>query len=259
MEFLDQPLIQSAVIPPLIAGLGQSVPMLKLPKRILDRFHVEERRHALAILEMDLPDELRDILDCLAQFRLPRREIESGGGGKTKIAGRFDGFLGSRGWGEEQTKVEWSINGVMVQSHMHKIDFCKNQIAIELEWNNKDPFFARDLNALRMRHDLNAIAVGVIITRMDELQEIFNSLKRQGSGKSLGRKDGASTTHWSKRMPHVKAGAAGPCLLLLIGIRKECYEDDVGSADAGSLAVIGRKKRSVFLIGINLIPPWIPT
>jgi hypothetical protein len=80
---------------------------------------------------------------------------------------------------------------------------------------------------------LQQISVGVIITRMDELQIIFNQLKDK-DGVSCGRKYGASTTHWGKLMPHVENGAGGTCPMLLVGIRPECYEDDVAPLGGSS-------------------------
>ena len=52
-----------------------------------------------------------------------------------------------------------------------------------MEWNNKDPFFDRDLNNFRLLFDLRALSVGIILTRCDELQEIFDRL---GRGSSYG-------------------------------------------------------------------------
>jgi restriction endonuclease BglII len=46
----------------------------------------------------------------------------------------------------------------------HKVDCYKNRVALEVEWNNKDPFFDRDLNNFRLLFELRAIDVGVIIT-----------------------------------------------------------------------------------------------
>jgi hypothetical protein len=86
----------------------------------------------------------------------------------------------------------------------------------------KIPFFSRDLNAFRLLHELGVIAVGVIITRRDELQGIFDSL-----GRDIGKKYGASTTHWGKLIPRVEAGGAGSCPLLLVGITAKCYRDDL--------------------------------
>jgi hypothetical protein len=210
-----------------------------LPQTLRNKYHIEERRHACAILAGDYPVQLKDLVDCLTDFKLLRSEIEAGGGGKTKIANRFDRFLsgvrekgtitGGRGWAEQKTTVTRTIGGRTVESATHKVDLCKGRVAVEVEWNNKDPFFARDLNAFRMLHELDEISVGVIITRRDELQEIFGKL-RDSDGENCGRKYGASTTHWSKLTPHVNNGAHGSCPLLLVGITTQCYVDDVGKA-----------------------------
>jgi hypothetical protein len=114
-------------------------------------------------------------------------------------------------------------------------------VALEVEWNNKDPFFARDMNAFRMLHELDVISVGVIITRRDELQAIFDGL--YDAEGVCGRKYGASTTHWGKLMPHVENGAAGSCPLLLIGIQPACYEDDVGTPSVLKGPLPPKKKR----------------
>jgi N6-adenosine-specific RNA methylase IME4 len=52
-------------------------------------------------------------------------------------------------------------------SPTHKVDEYKNQVAVEVEWNNKDPFYDRDLNNFRLLFDLRVISVGIIITRME--------------------------------------------------------------------------------------------
>jgi Restriction endonuclease BglII len=193
-----------------------------IPDETRQKYHIEERRHACALLACDFPTELKDIVDCLNQFQLVRSEVQVGGGGKTKIARRFDDFLTARGWEEKAVKVSRTVNEKTTGSETHKVDFFKGRIAVEVEWNNKDPFFSRDLNAFRLLHELDVISVGVLITRMDELQEIFDGL-----GKEIGNKYGASTTHWGKLMPRVDAGGAGACPLLLIGITAKCYVDDL--------------------------------
>ena len=112
------------------------------------------------------------------------------------------------------------VDGVPQQSPTHKIDCFKNRVAVEIEWNNKDPFFDRDLNNFRLLFDLRAVSVGVIITRTDELQEIFDGLDR---GKSYG----ASTTHMSKLLPRINGGSGGGCPLLVLGIGKQLYLQDI--------------------------------
>jgi hypothetical protein len=73
--------------------------------------------------------------------------------------------------------------------------------------------------------------VGVIITRCDELQVLFEELgwvqDKLGRWQRLAQKYGSSTTHWGKLIPRVESGGGGACPLLLIGIRRECYIDDI--------------------------------
>lgn len=191
------------------------------------RFQIEERRHACAVLASDFSQEFDDLLECLRRFQLARSEIIVGGGRKSKIAERFDSHLESRGWKEKKTGIEMIVDGVKQSMETHQVDFFKNHVAVEVEWNNKDPFYSRDLNAFRLLHELSIISVGVIITRCDELQELFDSLGMADDGKPIGKKYGSSTTHWGKLMPRVNAGGGGGCPLLLVGIRKACYVDDM--------------------------------
>lgn len=104
-------------------------------------------------------------------------------------------------------------------SPTHKVDCYKNRVALEVEWNNKDPFFDRDLNNFRLLFELRAISVGVIITRADELQEIFNALGR-------GASYGASTTHMAKLLPRIEGGSGGGCPVLVFGITSRLYTED---------------------------------
>ena len=45
------------------------------------------------------------------------------------------------------------------------------RVALEIEWNNKDPFFDRDLENFKRLHVDGAISVGIIVTRGRSLQE----------------------------------------------------------------------------------------
>jgi hypothetical protein len=44
-------------------------------------------------------------------------------------------------------------------------------LALEIEWNNKDPFFDRDLENFQRLHALSAVSVGIIVTRGASLQD----------------------------------------------------------------------------------------
>ncbi len=101
----------------------------------------------------------------------------------------------------------------------HKVDCFKNRVALEIEWNNKDPFFDRDLNNFRLLFDLRAVSVGIVLTRCDELQKIFKEIGR-------GTSYGASTTHIGKLIPRIEGGGGGGCPSLVFGIKAKLYEKD---------------------------------
>ncbi len=102
-----------------------------------------------------------------------------------------------------------------------------------MEWNNKDPFFDRDLNNFRLLFELRVIEVGIILTRCSELQLIFNKV---GKGKSYGN----STTHMRKLLPRIEGGGGGGCPILVFGISPNVYIEDMiisPSAAAGMAAI----------------------
>lgn len=190
-----------------------------LPKPIRDGYEVHEWKHACAILHNDFPDEWTDITNLLNQFRLCKSWIIVGGGQKSKIAQAIDHFLFQLGWVEKEFLTSVKVDDHIMDSPTHKVDCFKNRVALEIEWNNKDPFFDRDLNNFRLLFDLRAISVGIIITRCDHLQEIFSSLGR-------GHSYGASTTHMSKLLPRIEGGSGGGCPILVFGITRKQYEKD---------------------------------
>lgn len=192
----------------------------QLPQQILNNYLCYENNHASAILASDFPNEWRDLVDLLCNFRLLRSEIETSGGRKSPIASSLDSYLYSRNWVEKHFNTNIQIDDDIRHTPTHKVDCYRNRIAIEVEWNNKDPFFDRDLNNFRLLFDRKAISVGVIITRASELQQIFNHL---GKGKSFG----ASTTHWNKLMPKIDGDGGGGCPILAFGITPNLYVDDL--------------------------------
>jgi hypothetical protein len=191
-----------------------------IPADVRERFTVEERGHACAILKRDFPHEFADIIACLQNFTLTKTGILDPGKNKSGFAKSIDGFLRARGWKEKSFDTKVVVDNVEWPTPTHKIDNFKNRIGIELEWNNKDPFYDRDLNNFRLLHQLSVLSVGVIITRMTELQQEFNRL---GKGASYGN----STTHWDKLIPRVNGGGAGGCPLLLVGMGMACYDPNL--------------------------------
>jgi hypothetical protein len=190
-----------------------------LPQSIRDNYETHEWKHACAILHNDFPEEWEDVINLLDQFRLCNSWLTVGGGRKSKVAEAIDHFLYDRLWHEKEFATSVKVDEHVMDSPTHKVDCYKNRIALEIEWNNKDPFFDRDLNNFRLLFDLRAISVGIIITRCDHLQEIFDSL---GRGSSYG----SSTTHMSKLLPRIEGGSGGGCPILVFGITRELYAED---------------------------------
>ncbi len=193
--------------------------MPDLPDIITRKYEVLEWRNGLAVLRMAHPDEWNDIIEVLSSFKLLKSDIMKAGGSKSPIAGKLDSHFEALGWKEKAFDTKIVIDGVEHASPTHKVDCYKNRVALEVEWNNKDPFYDRDLNNFRLLFELRAIDVGVIITRCSELQEIFNDL---GKGKSYGN----STTHLRKLIPRLEGGGGGGCPVVVFGIKKEAYVDD---------------------------------
>lgn len=155
----------------------------------------------------------------LSGFRWYRSWVNVGGGSKSRVSGAIDSELYKRGWVEKKFDTEILIDGNKIESPTHSVDCFKNRVALEIEWNNKDPFFDRDLNNFRLLFELRVVSVGIILTRCDDLQMIFNAV---GRGKSYGN----STTHMSKLLPRIAGGGGGGCPLLVFGITKSLYVED---------------------------------
>jgi hypothetical protein len=195
----------------------------QIPRKLLKKFTIEERDHAVSILATDFPTEFRDILALLTFFELKKSDIVAAGKNYSPISASIDGFLRAKGrdWQEKKFDTKFVVDGIDIPNSTHKIDNFKNRIGFEVEWNNKTEFYDRDLNNFRILRNLKVLSVGVIFTRLTELQKlVFNPL---GKGSSYGN----FTTHWDKLIPKVDGGGAGGCPLLLIGMGMGCYRADL--------------------------------
>jgi len=187
---------------------------------IKDNYEVHEWRHACAVLHGDFPGEWQDLMGVLSTFALRGSQVKVGGGNRSPVAQWFDAQFHARGWVEKGFDTRIVVDGIGTDSPTHKVDCFKNGVALEIEWNNKDPFYDRDLNNFRLLFELRAVSVGVIITRCDELQAIFDKL---GRGSSYGQ----STTHMSKLLPRLNGGGGGGCPVLVFGIRATLYRENL--------------------------------
>ena len=170
-----------------------------LPPDIQHLYEVHEWRNATAVLKEACNPEWEEILDALRRFKLHRSEILTPGGRRSLIVERLESPLKNSDWLEKKFETSILVDGV--------------------EWNNKEPIFDRDLNNFRLLFDLRVIDVGVIITRADHLQTLFDKLDR---GKSYG----SSTTHMGKLIPRIEGGSGGGCPILVFGITTNVYLED---------------------------------
>ncbi len=210
---------------------------------IQNKYEFYNYGHAIEILSEAFPTEWNEIQQCLSQLSISTDDIRAAGGNETAIPKKLDEVLYPLGWREikitgdlivklyprkanqrgrfdsepfDQKTIEGYIDG-------HNIDYVKDKVAFDLEWNSKDQTFDRDLMAMRTYFDCGLIEVGIIVTRSQELNEVFKALENEG-GRKLMPKYGASTTWMGKLLPRLNSRRNGGCPILAIGIRKACVE-----------------------------------
>lgn len=143
-------------------------------------FQVKFHSHARAILSADFPAVAEELEEVLLAASIPVEEIIAGGGGEAKNTQRLRRGLQAKGWATTTFTVEKRINGVARESVSHKMDHVRHVqqpdgddgvVALEIEWNNKDPFFDRDLENFKRLHAEGAISVGIVVTRGRSLHD----------------------------------------------------------------------------------------
>lgn len=106
---------------------------------------------------------------------IPIEEMIGSGGGETKGTQRLRRALHDHGWRKHKFEVQRIIDGIARESISHEVDhiarFSAGVVALEIEWNNKDPFFDRDLENFKRLHGDGAVNLGILITRGTSLQD----------------------------------------------------------------------------------------
>lgn len=154
-------------------------------KELLARgYQVEFQSHAQAILTVDFPEAAAELEQALLAATIPIEEIIAGGGGESKGTQRLRRALAELNWPKTTFVVEKRINGVQRESQSHEVDHVREfpgagRIALEIEWNNKDPFYDRDLENYKRLHADGAISIGIIVTRGRSLHENMRALVRR--------------------------------------------------------------------------------
>lgn len=194
-----------------------------------DGYRCGVTRYADIILREAFPERFHDLQETLDQLHIDIDELTRGGGSRATHTIRFDALLEARGWGKRNITIAKMIDKRLIHATRgHEIDMFATGssdepypgIAVEMEWNNKDPFFDRDLLNFAALHREGALAVGVIVTRGPTLQKYIGPVITTGA-KAASKKYGTSTTHWDKLIPRINLGGGGECPLLVIGIEPE--------------------------------------
>ena len=195
-----------------------------IPESIRKKFDVFDWRNGLALWHAVRKEEFNDVVEVLEGFEIKWSVLTEKGRNKTEIASLLDSQLYAKGWLEKLFDTKILVDDEALEVPTHKIDCFKGRVALEVEWNNKDPFFDRDLNNFRLLYELRVIDLGVIITRSTEFQKWLHA-----NHKMLLRDTGtygASTTHFDKLKSKIEGGGAGGCPVVVFSIRTEAYVDD---------------------------------
>jgi hypothetical protein len=147
-------------------------------------FDVQYLSHAKPILTGEFATQLDELAAVLAGLSLPITEIIGSGGGETRFTQRMRNALSRLGWKKHSFVIARIIDGVQREATSHEVDHVRavpavGTIGCEIEWNNKDPFFDRDLDNFKRLHAEGAISVGVIVTRGASLQAAMWELVRR--------------------------------------------------------------------------------
>ena len=138
-------------------------------------FEIRYESHAAAILEKDFPVAVDELEKVLLNLVIPVTEIVGSGGGETKGTQRMRHAFDDAGWKKFTFEIRKIINGVEREAISHEVDHVKefdaHKVALEIEWNNKDPFFDRDLENFKRLHAEGAISVGIMVTRGPSLHD----------------------------------------------------------------------------------------
>ena len=216
---------------------------------LYERYQFYNYNHALEILTTSFAEEWGEIQETLEQFYITTDDLRKQGGNETDIPKKFDFVLYPHGWREIRISGDMIINfyprkgntrgrfesspndRMVIEGYIdgHNIDFLKNRVAFDLEWNSKDQTFDRDLLAMRTYYDCDIISVGIIVTRSEDLNDVFRTVYAYNNNSRkyapILPKYGASTTHIDKLLYRLDSRRNGGCPILAIGITKKCVSD----------------------------------
>lgn len=201
--------------------------------KIKDKYEIYEYDNAGTILKVCSKAEFDDIRIVLENLHITINDCKSNGGNESPIPKSIRKLFENQNWDTEQ-QIEGTLvlklrnhetssgksikRSQIVKDYLngYHLDYFKNRIAVDTEWNSKDQTFDRDLTAMRAYYEAGVISMGVIITRESGLATFDIP--------GLKEKYGASTTWMGKLLPRLDARRSGGCPILAIGIKKEAID-----------------------------------
>lgn len=161
-----------------MANYYQSDKVLNIPG-----YEVYFTRFADSIINDHFKQAVDELSGILNEFRIQEDQIVQGGGGLSKITQQLAHLLNLEDWVKSVIESEHRVAGRVLTSESHEVDhyktFERGNIGLEIEWNNKDPFYDRDLENFRKLHQIGELSIGIIITRGASLQtELYRVFER---------------------------------------------------------------------------------
>lgn len=182
-------------------------------------YTVRNVNYGIELLGSAFPDHLDSLVRCLEGWKPSWDDVRAPGGNLSIPSQQFVKVFNRDGWRETEFELETRLQGVATIARTHKLDLFRPAnptypgIGVELEWNNKDEFFDRDLINFEALHRARGLAVGIVMTRGPELQEQLKDEDRQ--------RWGDRTTHWEKLVPRLDLGRGGATPIIAFGIEPD--------------------------------------
>ncbi|WP_293912336.1 BglII/BstYI family type II restriction endonuclease [Deinococcus sp.] len=127
-----------------------------VPAELLGRYEVYSFRHAAEILSTTCKLEFGELLTALRDFQITVADIRKPGGNESDIPKKMSDLLRPLGWKEtrvqgdllvrrmartgkakdEQTEDAYTLPNFI---DGHNIDYVKNRVAFDMEWNSEGP------------------------------------------------------------------------------------------------------------------------
>ena len=203
-------------------------------KKIYALYDVTNYRNAIGVLKAGSPQDFDELIKAFIKVKIKISDITAGGKNESNIPKKFSSLLRPSGWKETQISGDLLVklkakrietkgydnDELTVYNFLdgHKIDYVKNRVAFDLEWNSKDQTFDRDLYAFSAFYQANIIDAAVLVTRSEKLNTVFKEL-------GIMKKYGASTTWMGKLDYRIQANRSGGCPVLALGITPKLIED----------------------------------